>query len=1053
MTLPRRDALALDSAARGAARLFDAEEYFLLRAPLLPVSAWRDVDGTTPSREEAISRLCNLWQDARLREAVYIASPSLHARLTDWDWRCEDDKGRKLLHAFYRYVARACTRPTPFGAFAACATGQVGNGTFALDGSLRRHTRLDTSAIAAIGAALTRDKAIRHTQRYRRNDCVWRVDGRWHYVDWTQHNGRRRYLLASATDGEELSLALEMSRGDGADFSALVRTLCERDAELDSESAAEFVDALIDAHLLVSVLEPLLTGREALAHLIEVAGDKVPALQNARVALDALDAQPLGVDALPYTAIADALRPLNAEFAPDHLFHVDLFRDAPQLGLPQTVIDGIARAVESVFALTARRNNNLDDFCRRYTHRYEERRMPLLAVLDEDTGIGAGRWTGVPSDLLDGIVFGNIENAVASTWENLLLRKLAAASAGTREIVLDETELPGVDETLRAALPASVGVMASVVGAANFADGDWQVFVHSIWGPSGTNLCGRFGFGDARLTAHMRDTLLREERNDPDAIHAEIVHLPQERLGNVVCRPLLREFELGVLGQSGAPAAQRIELDDLDIEVEGLRITLWSRRLQRRVVPRLSNAHNHGADTLGIYRFLCQLSLHGATQAGFAWNASFAALSRLPRLRVGRLILAPAQWRVEAKQCADLVGCDATARMAAVANLRATQEMPRYVGIVESDNVLAIDLDNPIAVDNLAEQLARQKRLTLVELFLDEAQLCLAGKDGGYTHEIVLPLRRITTPPKIVDAATRFSAAKPKNPTPPACFLPGSEWLYYRLYGGASTLDRLLLDELAPLAEVARRDGDCERWFFVRYGDPDWHLRLRFNGDPMRLATLMVRLGENLQRLLRAGTLARVELSGYEPEYDRYGGRDGMAACEDWFAADSRAVCSLLAQARDNGERALRWQFAALSLQRGFDDLGLTLEHRHALVAHQAERFAKEVGLEGACLTVLGKKYRATAARLNAICADALPDAAPFAAASATLDALAPARRIAAGALNAAQLTVPLDSVLPSLVHMSCNRWFPDNSRRHEAVLLELLRRGYASALARRKST
>ena len=58
-------------------------------------------------------------------------------------------------------------------------------------------------------------------------------------------------------------------------------------------------------------------------------------------------------------------------------------------------------------------------------------------------------------------------------------------------------------------------------------------------------------------------------------------------------------------------------------------------------------------------------------------------------------------------------------------------------------------------------------------------------------------------------------------------FPPGSEWLYAKLYTGIATADDVLLEVIAPLTQEALRRGAADKWFFIRYADPQWHLRLR----------------------------------------------------------------------------------------------------------------------------------------------------------------------------------------------------------------------------------
>ena len=172
------------------------------------------------------------------------------------------------------------------------------------------------------------------------------------------------------------------------------------------------------------------------------------------------------------------------------------------------------------------------------------------------------------------------------------------------------------------------------------------MLLHYVGGPSGANLLGRFCHADPDLLANVAAHLRDEEALDPDAIFAEVVHLPEGRLGNILLRPVLRRCEIPYLGRSGAPADQQIPVTDLTLRLVDDGFVLRSRRLGRRIVPRLTSAHNFTRRTLNIYRLLCLLQsegrLHGCT---WDWGA-LAALPFLPRVTYGRLVFARATWRV-----------------------------------------------------------------------------------------------------------------------------------------------------------------------------------------------------------------------------------------------------------------------------------------------------------------------------------------------------------------------------------------------------------------------
>jgi hypothetical protein len=65
---------------------------------------------------------------------------------------------------------------------------------------------------------------------------------------------------------------------------------------------------------------------------------------------------------------------------------------------------------------------------------------------------------------------------------------------------------------------------------------------------------------------------------------------------------------------------------------------------------------------------------------------------------------------------------------------------------------------------------------------------------------------------------------------------PGSEWLYIKLFTGPATADQVLR-RIASVLTWALTAGGDDQWFFLRYGDPDWHLRLRIHGAPTGCCT------------------------------------------------------------------------------------------------------------------------------------------------------------------------------------------------------------------------
>src|SRR5262245_3040574 len=160
---------------------FAPSGFFALRTPLLPFDellAWSDgleaaLAADDPPRLEAAltedraglrRRLRAIVTRPEVREALFVASPALEERLDLWLREPEGEPGQKLERALVRYFARMAGRATPFGLFAGCSVGTLGDQTclaLADRACYRRHTRLDMDYLVLLTDALARAPELR----------------------------------------------------------------------------------------------------------------------------------------------------------------------------------------------------------------------------------------------------------------------------------------------------------------------------------------------------------------------------------------------------------------------------------------------------------------------------------------------------------------------------------------------------------------------------------------------------------------------------------------------------------------------------------------------------------------------------------------------------------------------------------------------------------------------------------------------------------------------------------------------------------------------------
>lgn len=312
----------------------------------------------------------------------------------------------------------------------------------------------------------------------------------------------------------------------------------------------------------------------------------------------------------------------------------------------------------------------------------------------------------------------------------------------------------------------------------------------------------------------------------------------------------------------------------------------------------------------------------------------------------------------------------------------------------------------------------------------------VASAEGAFANEVCVSFRadqRLVPP---VD--------KPAESGIVRGFAPGDEWLYVRLYAAPASADRLLSEVVAPLVKAARAAGRLSRWFFIRYSDPDHHLRLRFSGDPAWLVSeFLPNLRAGLTEPFATGQANRLELGTYLREVERYGGPAGMEACEEWFEADSDTVLALLPLLRAVGALDLRWRLALVAMRDSLDVLGLVPEEQILLLARSRDGFARGAGDGPALETSLAKKYRAERAAIERLLVGSAP--VEFAPALASLaerrEKLTKPAKTLAEARARGSLLGELGDLAGSLLHMDINRLLRSAQNAHEVVLYDLLRR------------
>jgi thiopeptide-type bacteriocin biosynthesis protein len=916
---------------------YQALDFYMVRTPTLPCQTYDEAG--------AFAGLAERTTDPIVREAIAVASPTLLAALPNLAQPGNPRKQEQTLRSVLRYLNRMSTRATPFGLFSG-----VGQGTFAAQTSLRlgsreqfrKRSRPDMQWLLQIVQTLEQNPAVAVQLHVQANGMAYRHGNRLKlpYVTRLGLN-QKEYETVSVRYSDALGWVLEQA-AQPVRFQTLAERVRLQYPDVAPETVQRFLHQLFEQEYLLSELRPSTTTPDPFASFldalqgiggIEELRDQLQAIHRK---LRAYDALPLGAGEALYLELVEQMKALAESPSP---LQVDLALAEQEFRLHEGIKADVEKAADLLWRLSDLRQEppHLEQLRGEFLEKYgTAREVPLLELLDEEIGLGMPATYENPSGYRQ--LQPSAESKERKAKEQLLLHwLLEAVHAQERELVLTderiaELEPPAADQELTEPAPSlELYFHLAASSAQSVDDGDYRLVLGPNAGSQGAGKTfGRFVdlLGEECLS-RMEEIQDREQRLHPEKVFAEIAYLPHSgRSTNVVLTRSARPYEIPVGTYSSREESRSLPLQDLVVGCRDGAFYLKSQRLHREVVPVTGHMLNLNAAP-NVYRFLREISTQGQRSwSPFPWT-SLQSAPYLPRVRYGRVILSPACWKLKRS---DLAGLDLQA-------WRAKWGVPRYVYLTEADNRILIDFENALHVEEVHKQVqSATAEVRLIERIGALEEEIVEGEGGVYVNELVFPLVRVVDKPAVVKAP---APVLPLIPVEKRAFLPGSEWLYVKLYGGKTRQEELIGGPLQAFMSQMQASGWVDKCYFLRYADPEPHVRLRLQGDPQVLsASVLPALSQWTALQLQDGLITRCSLDTYEPEIERYGGVDLMKKVEALFAADSRVMAEWIGKARYGKTSLTLDQLGVLNVLHGLESFGLSFSEQFARM--DANFFVKE---------------------------------------------------------------------------------------------------------------
>ncbi len=1017
--------------------LLKPTDFFLLRMPGFSVNHLAELNSHVQNRD--ILSIKKIFGNELFMKAVYLSSRYFYTVAIRWlendniSYNNED----KVLLTLYKYYSRICSRATPYGLFAGFSSGNISSEHTQIkfgENYLDPKIRIDLLALKKIKDFIIDNNENLKKINYYPNNTIYKLNHILRYIEWDKNYN---YSISEIDATNLLNKILEASKS-GINYQDLSQIIKNEENEASAEDVDDFINFLFQNKILVDRLPPYLTDvndpvteLQKQLELYKIISEKSEIIKTIKEITSENTINIVKIDSI-YEQNQDILNE-NLQ-----LLQVDLKLNLEKNQINEKIIKKITQITGELEGIAI--NKPIEDinvFCRKFYEKYEEQEIELTKVLDPQIGIGYGLQISgnvEETPLLQNIFFSykNFDTYEISPILKTVLSKYSDYFSvhNGKPITLTKEDINNSSTNQRRSeLHDTYYLFGNLLVNDNeeINENNFKFFnKSSLPAPNFNTVLSRFAYHDEVLKSKIEAL-----QNDSDEIiYAEVVNSSSDRLGNVLLRPNFYQYEIPYISETNSDKI-KINIDDIMISIKKNEIILRSKALNKRIVPVMSTAYNYHLDQLSIIRFLGDLQYYNVFR-GFRWE--WGALSDntyLPRIEYKEIILSEARWKISKNKY----------NVSKLKIYLQENKIPKYCNIKELDNILLLDTENEISLTILVSKLLKQD-VVLYESFIESS--FIIQNSQKYAGEVIIPLIN-------ENKSKRAEITNPEILHDERNFYPGGEWSYFKLYCSHKIGDKVITEVLKPLLSDFSAETFPIRWFFIRYNDPENHIRFRIN---KRLdKDLIQKINDYAQKFIDEKLITKIQIDSYKREIERYSGF-GIEDAEKLFYFDSKAIAVFLEASEFDEDENIRWMVSVASVDALLDDFDISVQDRKNIFEDLYQQFLPEfVDISNrtyskAFKTSVDAQYRQYRYFFDEIINDKNLSSIenymkPFAERSRSIRRLLENKRMSNE--NATRF-------LKNFIHMSQNRFFYTKPRMYELLIYFFLFQSYKSKFLRNGS-
>lgn len=267
----------------------------------------------------------------------------------------------------------------------------------------------------------------------------------------------------------------------------------------------------------------------------------------------------------------------------------------------------------------------------------------------------------------------------------------------------------------------------------------------------------------------------------------------------------------------------------------------------------------------------------------------------IPEIRYKNFIIFPKIWKIDKKLFfRNNKMVSKSQFIESFKEYREKLKMPNRITVGPNDNKLILNLDNVCHLDILWSMLSKDMDLLLYDVKINLDNLLINnGTENKYIGEFIFKVDKDknSLTEKIETINTHYTDLSEYYRLSKKFF---SNWLYLKIYLKETLEEKVLISYVQDIYNSLVSKGYISNFFFIRYKDPDDHIRLRFNITEQNLYNVLEKIKKCLNDLIKSEIIYDYSFETYYPETNRYGGEECLPKAEVLFGADSISVLNLL---------------------------------------------------------------------------------------------------------------------------------------------------------------